>query len=77
MRFPTLAAINPFASRVCTEPFEAFAHASQAEVQRRELLNAMRRRGEPLSREAQGELQRLNRRARPPIYDPPGPSSAA
>lgn len=78
MRFPPVAVIiNPFASRACTDSFPFFDHATWAEVLRREELNAMWRRGEPLSSEARGELQRLNRKARPPIYDPPGPQSAA
>ena len=73
----SFSAINQFTSRACTVPPPEFDHASQAEVQRREELEAMRRRGEPLSRESQGELHRPNRKARPPIYDPPEPPDAA
>lgn len=68
--------INPLASRACTDAFPFRGHATQAEVLRREDLGAMRRRGESLSPEAVGELRRLNRRARPPIYDLPPPSAA-
>lgn len=53
------------------QPFPFRDHANWAEVMRREELNAMWLRQEPLSQEALAERARLNQRARPPIYDRP------
>ena len=77
MRFQSVFAANPVTSGACTIPLSEFDHASQAEVMRREELAAMLRRGEPLSSEARAELQRLSRRARPPIYDTDSPPPGA
>lgn len=63
-------AINPFTPRACTDPFPFFDHATMSEVALREDLEDMRKRG-VLPKKLRGELARLNRKARPAIYDPP------
>lgn len=75
MRFPPTAADNPFFPRACTDRFPFFGHSTQAEVILREELAAARRRHD-LPKKLWPELARLNRRARPPIYEPATPPAA-